>query len=124
MKFSVILLCATLFLRSLVPFIDYAVNYDYIVSELCENKDDVEMACNGKCHLMKQIVKTSEDSDSKSPLKQSSEKEVLTFYVLADFSFLRADQFFFLKKQTFRYTNLYAYSYHQNVYRPPVFIIS
>ena len=40
-----------------IPFLEYIVNYDYIVKELCENKDKPELKCNGKCHLAKQLAK-------------------------------------------------------------------
>ncbi|NPD45125.1 hypothetical protein [Lentimicrobium sp. S6] len=37
-------------------YINYYVNYDYFVNVLCENKDNPEKpACNGKCHLNKQL---------------------------------------------------------------------
>ena len=37
-------------------YINYYVNYDYFVNVLCENKDNPEKpACNGKCHLKKQL---------------------------------------------------------------------
>jgi hypothetical protein len=40
---------------------DYAINYDYISKVLCINKDKPELKCNGKCHLMKELAKASED---------------------------------------------------------------
>ena len=44
-------------IRPIMPIISYAVNYEYISTELCENKDKPEMACNGKCHLKKELAK-------------------------------------------------------------------
>jgi hypothetical protein len=38
-----------------LPVIDYLVNYNYIVKELCENRDKPVLACNGKCYLEKQV---------------------------------------------------------------------
>jgi len=40
-----------------LPIIEYFVNYDYISSELCENKDKPILTCNGKCYLEKQVEK-------------------------------------------------------------------
>ena len=38
-------------LQPALPVIEYLVNYDYIVSELCENRDKPILGCNGKCYL-------------------------------------------------------------------------
>jgi len=38
-----------------LPYIEYLVNYDYISTVLCVNKEKKEIDCNGKCHLEKQI---------------------------------------------------------------------
>ena len=59
--------------------IDYVVNYDYITQELCENKNKPEMACNGKCHLMKELAKSSTDEQptSNSEKKSNAYSEIL-----------------------------------------------
>jgi len=38
-------------LKPILPIVIYYINYDYIVTELCENRDKPEMGCNGKCYL-------------------------------------------------------------------------
>jgi len=38
-----------------LPILEYFVNYNYIVNELCENKDKPILTCNGKCYLGKQV---------------------------------------------------------------------
>lgn len=53
------ILYATFALSPMFPFVEYVAQYDYIISEKCENKDKPEMHCNGKCHLKKQIEKTT-----------------------------------------------------------------
>ena len=40
----------TLF-KPMLPHIIYYANYDYIVTELCVNKDKPELQCNGRCYL-------------------------------------------------------------------------
>ena len=42
-------------LRPLQPFVEYAVNYDYISKVLCINKELPESSCKGKCQLMKKL---------------------------------------------------------------------
>ena len=62
----------TLLLKPVFPVLEYVVNYDYIVKELCVNKAKPELHCNGKCHLAKELAKAS-DTDATN----SSEKKVV-----------------------------------------------
>lgn len=50
--------------RPLMPYIEYAVFKDYIAKNLCINRDKPKSCCQGKCHLKKQIEKSSESSDT------------------------------------------------------------
>jgi hypothetical protein len=51
--------------RMYVPYLNYCINYKYISTVLCENKNKPQMHCNGKCHL-KKTIKTAAEEDSKS----------------------------------------------------------
>ena len=44
------------------PIAEYVMNYDYIVNVLCENKDQPQLNCDGKCYLSKQLAKESQQS--------------------------------------------------------------
>jgi len=48
-------LCLMLALRPVFPFLEYALNYDYISENLCINRDKPESHCKGKCHLKKRL---------------------------------------------------------------------
>jgi hypothetical protein len=54
--------------RMLMPFINYKINYKYISEVLCINKAKPKMACNGKCHLKKQLKATAatQEKENKS----------------------------------------------------------
>lgn len=55
---SIILVMAFMSYQSYhtLVYLNYYANYDYFVNVLCENKDNPEKpACNGKCHLKKQL---------------------------------------------------------------------
>jgi len=56
-------------LRPITPLISYYLDYDYIVSVLCKNKDKPKLECNGKCHLAKEIKKINKgiDPNQKAP---------------------------------------------------------
>jgi len=65
--YSYFLLIVLLFyiLRPVLPYIEYAVNKDYIAKYLCINRADSHSRCEGKCFLEKQIKKNIESNDSK-----------------------------------------------------------
>jgi hypothetical protein len=63
--FLVGLLLLQTFSRELVV-LDYQVHKERITELFCVNKDKPTLHCNGKCHLVKQLRKTS-DSESKAP---------------------------------------------------------
>ena len=121
MKKIIIILALLMFLKPLFPVIEYAVNYNYISKVLCVNKDKPMLHCNGKCHLMKELAKASENekpinSDKKNNFKQ--EVEVL-FY--QDIKSLIVEQVYFQNKITVSdyYSNLYYHTNSFSVFHPP-----
>ncbi|WP_419869025.1 hypothetical protein [Chryseobacterium sp. CT-SW4] len=52
----------TMAVRPVLPLVNYAVNYDYIVKNLCVNKDKPLSTCKGKCYVEKELVKTEKQS--------------------------------------------------------------
>ncbi|WP_417885779.1 hypothetical protein [Zunongwangia sp.] len=61
------------------PIIEYVLNYNYISQELCVNKDRPELACNGKCYLMKSLANAS---DKKSQSKKENTRKKLDISLL------------------------------------------
>ncbi len=59
-------------LRPVLPYIEYAVNKDFIAKNLCVNRDKPKSCCQGKCYLQKQVKNSSETNDDKE--KNSSKK--------------------------------------------------
>lgn len=54
----------TYLIRPLLPFVEYEMNKDYIVKNLCVNRDNPKSCCNGICHLKKELAKSDESEDS------------------------------------------------------------
>ena len=56
--------------RGGLPHAFYQLSQDYIVENLCENRDRPELKCNGKCFLMKLTSESAshKDESGKSPL--------------------------------------------------------
>lgn len=110
-------------LKPVLPVVDYVVNYEYISKVLCVNKAKPKLKCNGKCHLMKELAKTSE---SETPIPSSKkiayhELEVLFFEEIKSF---KITSIYFDKKQIVNnnYSDLYSYLISDSVFRPPIFI--
>jgi hypothetical protein len=51
-------------LRPVIPFIEYTVNKDYIIKNLCINRDKPKSCCEGKCHLNKELAKSDTSSET------------------------------------------------------------
>lgn len=69
MRSLILIIIFAVFFKPVFPLIDYVFNYEYISKVLCENKQNVKLNCNGKCHLMKQLAKASENSNPSSDKK-------------------------------------------------------
>ncbi|MBC9931114.1 hypothetical protein [Chitinophaga qingshengii] len=63
---------------SVVVFISYKINQAYIAANLCENRNNPSMHCNGKCQLRKQLLK-EEQQEQKNPYTQKENKEITLF---------------------------------------------
>jgi hypothetical protein len=49
-----------------IPIVDYLINKDYIAKNLCVNRDKPKSCCKGKCHLVKQLKKTSANTENEN----------------------------------------------------------
>lgn len=109
--------------KPLMPFVEYIVDYDYISTVLCINKEKPELKCNGKCHLMKELAKSAEDEKPISEKKSSvKEIEILFFQELTQLNFPNP------KQNTkpllnWHYANLYHYQNSDAAFHPPAIII-
>lgn len=117
------LLALFMLLKPVLPVIDYVVNYEYITKVLCVNKAKPKLQCNGKCHLMKELAKTSENQTPISSNKKiaSHELEVLFFEEIKSFNI----RYIYFDKNQFlntNYSDLYSYLNSDSVFRPPIFI--
>lgn len=122
MKNWVYLICFAVLLKPAIPVLDYLVNYDYIRTELCVNKEKPIMGCNGKCYLMKELAKASE---SEKPI--SSDKKHATAET-TDLFFLEQDYNYIISFENAanvvnsNYTNLYSNLAADTVFHPPAAI--
>ena len=122
-KKIVFLLALFILVKPVLPVIDYVVNYEYISKVLCVNKAKPKMKCNGKCHLMKELAKASENETPISSNKKtaSHELEVLFFEEIKSFK-IASIYFEDRQKANNNYSDLYFYLNSDSVFRPPIFI--
>lgn len=78
-------------IRPYFPYVDYAINKEYIAKVLCENIEKPKLACNGKCHLKKELKKAKEVdySEKEGNVKSNEQEHVYLYYssVLNDSNF-------------------------------------
>lgn len=109
-------------LKPIIPVLDYIINYDYIAKELCENKAKPQMHCNGKCHLMKELAKASDDEKPQSDKKtMHQEIEILFLQVLDEYAICQVI-FLPINKNETAYNNLYSNLSTVSFFHPPAII--
>lgn len=84
---SLILIVMTLnYLRIVGPFFDYAMNYEYIVTELCVEKDEPVNDCCGSCVVSENLTTIIEDEQEETSIpgknQQKSIKELMPHFLL------------------------------------------
>lgn len=95
------------------------VNYDYISTVLCENVDKPEMACNGKCHLAKEL---NQSLEHKGPA-QTSKVNFLFEFISTNAFQISYDQYFDITDGNTaldNYKDLYCYLFSSIILQPPI----
>lgn len=123
MKYGVLIVAFLLVFRPVLPVLDYVVNYEYIATQLCENKDKPELKCHGKCHLMKEMAKTAETDKPTSPDKKSQWQEAEAAFLPTDFTTNIVHFYFsFSSKVNDNYSNLYFHLEGCSAFHPPTLL--
>ena len=118
MKFGLVIITCIILLKPILPVIDYVINYNFIIKELCENRTKPELHCNGKCHLKKELAKASETekSDKKENNQHSFETLFLETYTFS-WQPINITIPFLMNS---RYNKIYIFNKEFNVFHPPV----
>ncbi|MDR2123076.1 MAG: hypothetical protein LBP34_08110 [Flavobacteriaceae bacterium] len=119
MKYGIILLVIILSFRPLAPLLDYGINYDYISTVLCINKDKPELNCNGKCHLIEEIAEKSAENIPENT--QNGTFKIIDAFIVQEkynVAFKYSVQTFI--NNNFFYNNLYSYLSCVSFLKPPV----
>lgn len=54
-----------------MPVLDYILNYNEIANELCINKDELELLCNGFCYLKEEVSENEKNRPENNYVKNS-----------------------------------------------------
>jgi len=104
--------------KPIIPFVEYMVFYDYIKNELCVNKEKVEMNCNGKCYLTKELAKTSDTQDNEK--KRITIENNIVYYEETESDIDLPINFYIHKlKIPSNYSLNYSFLKIDYVFRPP-----
>jgi hypothetical protein len=119
----VFIVCFVMLLKPVLPLVEYSINYEYVSKVLCVNKAKPAMHCNGKCHLMKELAKVSENEKPTSSDKKGSiqESEILFFEEITSFALTTAIPHN-REKVNCGYSNLYAHCDISTVFHPPTLL--
>ena len=118
-EFLVFILIFCIGFRPLVPLLEYSVNYEYISTELCENKDKPELHCNGKCHLKKQIEKNAKEESKKE--NQINKIKLVDLFFKNEDSIPIKYLLKFKKSYHSMYENNYSFTFQNSFFKPPIF---
>jgi len=106
-------------LRPIMPFIEYEINKKYIAEVLCKNKDKLEMHCNGKCYLKKQLKKANEipeDQPLSAPVINI--RELITLLSEIKLQCLKQID---INKTIVPYIVNYSFLFYNKIFHPPKF---
>lgn len=114
---SIILATLIMFssLRVSLTFTYYKLDPVGFIERLCENIDQPELECNGKCYLKKVTQTTTEDDNF--PINITDFKELLLYFNSAIKYNLVLD--FNYKNNYLKYNNHYSFLDEYNYFHPP-----
>jgi len=74
--------------KPLWPIAEYIINYDYIVTNLCENRNKPQLQCNGTCYLAKMLAEENgQQEDNPFENHQLNSELVQLAYILSKSEF-------------------------------------
>ncbi len=106
-----------------IPVLEYLLNYNYIATQLCENRDKPILECNGTCYLEKQVSKQQNSEPSSSvPLPPKIDLEKFITLKIVGFIY-KISRPLHVRVTPFFYNNLKESTFNFFLFRPPSFTI-
>lgn len=116
MKFLLsVFIVFTIAIRPVLPLLNYAVNYDDIVKNVCIKRDIQNSTCKGKCFLGKELSGTEKQSNS-----QVVKIAVLDVFISHDIFSLSNRPDFLDQWISSEYMDFHHFSYSFIIFHPPI----
>ncbi|MDN6290789.1 MAG: hypothetical protein ACTH5N_06345 [Psychroflexus halocasei] len=122
MKTTTLILSLVILFKPIAPLMEYAAFYDYIKNELCENKNEPKLECNGKCYLKKELAKASESESDKEKKHISAESNLVFYEEIEKNFYFQPPLLYTAKLKTLTSNGNLSYSYlnTDSIFRPPI----
>lgn len=96
--------------------VGYELNKEYIIKNLCENRDKPQLNCEGKCHLSKSVKAANQESPEQPDFKAKS----LSYDFISATAALVPATAVWVPTLTYGHYNLNAYNaYTSKILHPP-----
>lgn len=119
MRFFIsIFIIFTIAVRPVLPLVNYAVNYEYIVKNLCEKKDVPQSTCKGKCYVEKELSKTEKQSGNHQNIKVSGLDVFVSNEILSCSDTIQPDAS--VNNPNADYINSHTSEYFSRIFHPPL----
>ena len=102
-----------------MPILNYAVNYEYISEILCENRDQPELMCNGKCYLSKELAENSDYLPKQEITKLNLQSDIFVAGDVYCFQNFSAESVWQPVKMEY-ISILYRFLHFKNIFHPPL----
>lgn len=106
--------------KPVIPVLEYVVFYDYFKNELCENKEKVELQCNGKCQLMKELAKASDVPENGKEKRITIETSIVFYQEIEELFDFNPQFYTYKSKISSNYNLSYSHLLTNFVFRPPI----
>ncbi|MCF4101421.1 hypothetical protein L1I30_07070 [Gillisia sp. M10.2A] len=122
MKFISFVFALLFLFQPIFPLVDYAFNYEYIATELCENRDRPELSCNGKCYLMRSLAEeVNKEKDAEKGIPAGRSELVLFFFKEYQLGWeLFPDFDIELKPVVDSFLTTYSFLFYSEELKPPI----
>lgn len=94
------------------------LNYNYIVKNLCENRNVPQSTCKGKCYVEKELAKTEKQSNNNQNIKIAG-LDVFLFNEIFSFSD-KSQSDISVKNPNSDYINFHPSEYFFRIFHPPL----
>lgn len=95
------LLFVSPFLLKVVMVVDWYINHQYIIENLCVQKDKADNTCQGMCHLSKNLDKVDKAQEKNGEEKKENQAPEYSFFTTVPDLFWKQLSKIYIEKQAF-----------------------